>query len=163
MAHCKLIWKILDWKTKMNENLQHVQWVLSSPDMKGVWSFKRLGSAGRCLLSFWTYFWISSLKIWSMLQILDLWSSRCVLNFSKAFWMNIWLTWQRLGQMSQRNLTQRMCFKCLKRSGSPGKGIGKAWGIWADQRASLVDVSPHLEILKQKILNILLKDYQHKS
>ena len=80
MAHWKFIWKILDWKTKMNENLQHVQWVLSSPDMKGVWSFKRLGSVGRCLLSFYIfeylfqyilYVWISFKRLLFLALLAD--------------------------------------------------------------------------------------------
>ena len=64
--------------------------------------------------------------------------------------MNMWLTWQRLGQLSHRKLIQKILEMTIwGKYGSPSKGIWKAWGIWADQRASLVDVSPHLKILKQ--------------
>ena len=101
--------------------------------------------------------------------------------------MEIWFPWQILCQISHIYLTQRKVFtiwrpgsygksfaKCfidiwlrdyvwkvltIWRSGSPAKGIWEARGIWADQGASLVDVSPHLEILKENIssLNCFIK------
>ena len=79
--------------------------------------------------------------------------------------MNIWLTWQRLGQMSQRNLTQRMCFKCLREK-------FEIRLTWQRDRKGLRHLSrsesepgrcePAFGNTETKIiLNVLLKYHQH--